>query len=65
MKRTGLKQVFVAEGLVKTSAPTLVDAYSGQTKGWLLGHLVLTHNYYHIGQAFAVRAMHGLPSPWF
>ncbi|MBZ0268459.1 DinB family protein [bacterium] len=59
-----LKRVFVDEGAGGPAAPSLVEAYAGRTKGWLLGHLALTHQYYHMGQAFQVRAMHGLPTPW-
>lgn len=59
-----LNQVFVSEGAGGKAAGSIVDAYAGQTKGWLLGHLVLTHHYYHMGQAFVARAMYGLPNPW-
>ena len=59
-----LKQVFVDEGSGGQVAEWIVEAYEGQTKGWLLGNLVLTHNYYHIGQAFLARGIFGLPSPW-
>lgn len=59
-----LRRVFVDEGAGGTVAEDIVEAYVGHTKGWLLGHLVLTHHFYHVGQAFAVRAMHGAPSPW-
>ncbi len=59
-----LRQVLVAEGAGGTVAEDIVQAYDGHTKGWLLGHLVLTHSFYHIGQAFGVRAMLGAPNPW-
>ncbi|NIR48978.1 hypothetical protein GWO43_11125 [candidate division KSB1 bacterium] len=54
-----LQQVFVEEGAGGVAADQLFELYYGHTKGWLLGHLALTHNYYHIGQAFAARAMYG------
>lgn len=59
-----LRQVFVDEGAGGAAADTLVDAYDGHNRGWLLGHLILTHNYYHIGQAFGVRVLHGAANPW-
>jgi hypothetical protein len=59
-----LRQVFMDEGAGGDVAAKIVEAYTGQTKGWLLGHLVLTHHYYHVGQAFAVRVMHGAANPW-
>jgi len=59
-----LRQVLVNEEAGGTMAGEIVKAYEGHTKGWLLGHLVLTHSYYHIGQAFGVRAMLGAANPW-
>jgi hypothetical protein len=59
-----LRQVFVGEGAGGSAADQLVEVYAGHTKGWLLGHISLTHHYYHIGQAFAVRRMYGIANPW-
>jgi hypothetical protein len=59
-----LRQVFVDEGAGGAQAEAIVQAYAGHTKGWLLGHLILTHEYYHIGQAFTARAILGAPNPW-
>jgi len=59
-----LWRVFVDEGAGGAVAEDIVRAYDGHTKGWLLGHLVLTHSFYHIGQAFGVRALLGAPNPW-
>jgi len=59
-----LRKVFVEEGAGGAAADKVVAAYEGHSKGWLLGHLVLTHSYYHVGQAFGVRAMLGQPNPW-
>jgi hypothetical protein len=59
-----LRRVFVDEGAGGAVAEDIVEAYGGHTKGWLLGHIVLTHHFYHIGQAFSVRAMFGAPNPW-
>lgn len=59
-----LQQVFMEEGAGGSAADQLVEAYDGHTKGWLLGHLALTHPFYHMGQAFVLRAMYGLPNPW-
>lgn len=54
-----LRQVFTDEGAGGALAEEIAEAYEGHTKGWLLGHLGLTHSYYHIGQAFGVRALLG------
>lgn len=59
-----LRRVFVDEGAGGGMAMEIVGAYDGHSKGWLLGHLILTHSFYHIGEAFAVRAMFGAPNPW-
>ena len=59
-----LRQVFVDESAGGAAAEDIVAAYRGHTKGWLLGHIVLTHHFYHIGQAFGVRALLGAPNPW-
>jgi len=59
-----LRQVLVDEGAGGPQAEAIVAAYDGHTRGWLLGHLVLTHSYYHIGQAFAVRALLDAGNPW-
>jgi hypothetical protein len=64
LTRDVLRRVLVDEGAGGSVAESIVEAYSGHTKGWLLGHLALTHNYYHIGQAFAVRALYCLANPW-
>ena len=64
LDRECLEQTFVTEGAGGAAAAAIVDAYAGHTKGWLLGHLVLTHSYYHVGQAFGVRALLGAPNPW-
>jgi len=62
--RDALQRVLVDEGAGGKAANSIIEAYSGHTKGWLLGHLALTHNYYHIGQAFSIRAMYGISNPW-
>lgn len=59
-----LRRVFVHEGAGGAVGERLAELYGGHTRGWLLGHIVLTHHFYHIGQAFGVRAMHGAPNPW-
>jgi hypothetical protein len=59
-----LQKVFVEEGAGGVAADQIAVQYHAHTKGWLLGHLALTHNYYHIGQAFAARAMFGMQNPW-
>ena len=64
LARERLVQVFVEEGVGGAAAEGLVEAYCGRTRGWLLGHLALTHHFYHCGQAFGVRAMWGAPNPW-
>lgn len=64
LQADNLERVLDTGGAGGMSAPLMVEAYLGRTKGWLLGHLALTHNYYHIGQAFSIRAMTGAPDPW-
>lgn len=64
LQADNLECVLDTGGAGGMSAPLMVEAYLGRTKGWLLGHLALTHNYYHIGQAFSIRAMTGAPDPW-
>jgi len=64
LDRARLERVIVTDGAGGAVAAAVVEAYAGNTKGWLLGHLVLTHSFYHIGQAFGVRALHGAPNPW-
>lgn len=59
-----LRQVFVHEGAGGSAAEELVEAYAGHTRGWLLGHIALTHHFYHIGQAFGIRALYGATNPW-
>jgi len=64
LTRERLEPVLVEGGDGGPAAAAIVEAYRGHTKGWLLGHLALTHNFYHIGQAFGVRALLGASSPW-
>ena len=64
LTRQQLRRVLVDEGAGGAVAEDIVRAYDGHTKGWLLGHLALTHSFYHIGQAFGVRALLGAPNPW-
>ena len=59
-----LRRVLVEEGAGGPQAEAIAEAYDSHTKGWLLGHLALTHSYYHIGQAFGVRALLGAGNPW-
>ena len=59
-----LRRVLVEDGAGGAQGEAIVGAYEGQNKGWLLGHLGLTHSFYHIGQAFAVRSLLGAGNPW-
>ena len=59
-----LERVLITDGGGGRQAATIVEAYRGHTRGWMLGHLALTHNFYHIGQAFTARALHGVKNPW-
>jgi len=59
-----LNRVFREEGAGGPAADGLVAAYTDRTRGWMLGHLGLTHSYYHVGQAFGVRALWGAANPW-
>ena len=64
LTKNRLRTVFDDEGVGGDAADWLVDMYADNTKGWLLGHLALTHNYYHIGQAATVRKLFGLENRW-
>ncbi len=59
-----LRKVLADEEAGGALAEEIIQAYEGHTKGWLLGHLALTHSFYHIGQAFGVRALFGADNPW-
>ena len=51
---------FAYEGAGGDAADWLIDIYSGNTKGWLPGHLALTHNDYHIGHVAVICGRHSL-----
>ena len=55
---------FADEGAGGDVADWLIDVYPGNTKCWLLGHIALTLNYYHIGQVAVVRSLRGLKNSW-
>ena len=59
-----LESKLVTHGYGGPQAEEIVKHYAGQSKGWLLGHLALTHTFYHIGQAFTVRRLLDYPNPW-
>lgn len=55
---------FAYEGAGGDAADWLIDIYSGNTKGWLPGHLALTHNQYSIVRAAVAQSLHGLKNLW-
>lgn len=59
-----LTRVLVVEGGGGSSGQDIAAQYDGQSNGWLLGHLALTHSFYHIGQAFSVRKILGYSNVW-
>lgn len=62
--RPTVERVLLEEGAAGPDAPWLVGEYVDQTRGWCLSHFGLTHNFYHLGQAFVVRKLLGTPGPW-
>lgn len=64
LDRTEVERVLVDEGAAGPSAGWLPEEYLGHTRGWCLSHFGLTHNFYHLGQAFVARKILGAPGPW-
>lgn len=62
--RSLVERVLHDEGAAGPDAGWLVSDYTGQTRGWCLNHFGLTHNFYHLGQAFLLRKLLGVPAPW-
>lgn len=60
----GVEHVLFDEEAVGQKAASLLPEYVGQTKGWCLNHFGLTHNFYHLGQAFAARKILGVSGAW-
>jgi hypothetical protein len=59
---TYLHQVIVEEGVFRLRSEDLPRPganYQGRNKGWLLGHLGLTHNYEHVAEALVIRGLQG------
>jgi hypothetical protein len=52
--------VFLDEGIVGPRAEWLIEPYAGQSRGWLVFHCALTHNFYHLGQALTIRKLLGI-----
>ncbi len=59
MNETRVRQIIIEEGIGGAEAEWVIPHYVAKTKGWCLLHFCLTHNYYHLGQAFLVRKMLG------
>ena len=55
-----VRRVFLDEGVAGPRAGWLIEPYTGQSRGWLLFHCALTHNFYHMGQALMVRKLLGI-----
>lgn len=55
-----VRRVFLDEGVAGPRAGWLIDAYVGQSRGWLVFHCALTHNFYHLGQALMIRKLLGI-----
>lgn len=59
-----VERVLLDEGAAGPDARWLAPEYAGQTRAWCLNHFGLTHNFYHLGQAFVARKFLGVPGPW-
>lgn len=57
-----LRQVLVGEGVIGANADWVIPAYEGHSKGSLLLHLTITHNYAHFGAALGVAGLWGMRS---
>ncbi len=56
-----LSQKLVADGTAKENIiDFLIWEREGNTKGWWLGHLGLTHNHLHRGEALTIRGLQGI-----
>lgn len=56
-----LSQKLVADGTAKEDIiDLLIWEREGNTKGWCLGHLGLTHNHLHRGEALTIRGLQGI-----
>jgi hypothetical protein len=54
-------QVLTAEGAVKPERlKSAFDAYQGNSKGWFLMHMCLTHTYIHIGEMNTIASLMGI-----
>ena len=64
LSKDRLDYVLIEQGYGGPQAEEIVKHYSGNSMGWLLGHLALTHTFYHMGQAFTVRRLLDYANPW-
>ncbi len=56
-----VRRVVFEEGGYGPNAEFAAPFYAGQTRGWMVGHLALTHSYGHFFDARTVRGMLGFP----
>ncbi len=54
-----LRRVLIDEQVLGPNAGWVEEFYTAKTRAWFLGHLGLTHNYSHCGEAFLVRGLLG------
>jgi len=52
-------RIVIEEGLASEKAHWVIPHYVGKTRGWMLCHMGLTHNFRHFGQIVLVRKMLG------
>lgn len=62
VEREFLRKVLVDEGVIGANADWVIPAYEEQSKGSLLVHLAITHNYSHLGAALVVAGLWGMRS---
>ena len=56
-----IRRIVHDEGGYGPNAEWTAPFYTGQTRGWMVGHLALTHSYGHFFDARTVRGMLGFP----
>lgn len=57
MREEMVKRIVTDEGLASEDAKWVIPHYVGKTRGWMLCHFGLTHNFRHFGQIMLVKKM--------
>ena len=54
-----VKRIVTDEGMASSNAQWVIPHYVGKTRGWMLCHMGLTHNFRHFGQIVLVKKLLG------